>query len=126
MLLFIKLGRLVFFMILCHSCLTFIIQLIFSHFFSPTFLVFKENLFDKYNISCFTAVNLISVLRESHLCTTQFKPILNDEDENRDIEQEYNSRSISLLIKNIDTTTFISHKIMETAGVEPASRGPNT
>lgn len=42
LLLFIKLGWLVFFMILCHSHLTFSIQLIFPHFGSPTFPAFKE------------------------------------------------------------------------------------
>ncbi|CAI8974641.1 hypothetical protein EMIT079MI2_720004 [Bacillus sp. IT-79MI2] len=29
---------------------------------SPTFLVFKENLFNKYNIPYFTEVNLITLL----------------------------------------------------------------
>jgi hypothetical protein len=33
---------------------------------SPTFLVFKENLFNKYNIPYFTEVNLISVLLTLH------------------------------------------------------------
>lgn len=42
LLFFIKFGRLVFFMILCHSHLTFSIQLIFPHFGSPTFPAFKE------------------------------------------------------------------------------------
>ena len=34
---------------------------------SPTFLVFKENLFNKYNIPYFTEVNLISVLLTLHI-----------------------------------------------------------
>lgn len=42
-------------------------------------------------------------------------------DKNRDIQQEYNSRSISLTYKTVDTTEFISHCFMETAGVEPLS-----
>ncbi len=42
LLLFIKFGRLIFFMILCHSQLTFCIQLIFPHFVRLLFLPLKR------------------------------------------------------------------------------------
>ena len=42
LLLFIKYGRLVFFMILFHRCPTFVIQLIFPHFVHPLFLSLKR------------------------------------------------------------------------------------
>jgi len=47
-------------------------------------------------------------------------------DEKRDIQQEFNSRSISLASKIVDMTTFVATLSMETAGVEPASRNSNT
>lgn len=40
-------------------------------------------------------------------------------DENRDIQQEFNSRSISLASKIVGMTTFVATLFMETAGVEP-------
>ena len=46
------------------SCLWYPIDI--SPRYSPTFLVFKENLFDQYNIPYFTEVNLISVLLTLH------------------------------------------------------------
>lgn len=42
-------------------------------------------------------------------------------DENRDIQQEFNSRSISLASKIVGMTTFVATLFMETAGVEPVS-----
>ena len=42
LLLFIRFGRRLFFMKLCHSCLTFVIQLIFSHFVHLLFLSLKR------------------------------------------------------------------------------------
>ncbi len=62
LLLFIKLGRLVFLMILRHSRLTFSIQLIFPHFGSPTFPVFQKKLFNKYNIPYFADVYIFTLL----------------------------------------------------------------
>lgn len=40
-------------------------------------------------------------------------------DENRDIQQEFNSRSISLASKIVGMTTFVATLFMETAGVLP-------
>jgi len=39
-------------------------------------------------------------------------------DENRDIQQEFNSRSISLASKIVGMTTFVATLFMETAGLE--------
>jgi len=47
-------------------------------------------------------------------------------DKKRDIVQEFNSRSISLISKIVDMTTFVAIYVMETAGVEPASKDSNT
>jgi len=40
-------------------------------------------------------------------------------DEKRDIQQEFNSRSISLDSKTVDMTTFVATLCMETAGLLP-------
>ncbi len=42
---------------------------------SPTFLVLKENLFNKYNIPYFTEVNLINVLLTLHISINTLKII---------------------------------------------------